>query len=224
MRIVIVGNGFAGVTALETIRAFDKEAEVALVSRETCGFYSPASLFAYLEGRVDEPHLFLRDEGFYARLGVQTYFGRAASRLDLQARALTLDDGTRLEYDRLLIATGASSQRWNGPGAGARGVFKLDWLDDARRLMAHPIRRVVVAGGGRIGVELAAVLRERGAEVVLLEKMPTLLPGVFDADMAGLIQDRLAASLIVSCTTKVYAVYHDMPHLSMGYRDFSFPG
>lgn len=192
MRIVIAGNGFAGVTALETIRALDPKAEIVLVSREECGFYSPASLFAYLEDRLDEPHLFLRDGDFYARLGVQTYFGRAAMRLETQARTLTLDDGTRLEYDRLLLATGASTRREGVPGAGAQGVFKLDILEDARRLRAHPTRRAVVVGAGRIGVEVAAVLRERGAEVILLEIMPAVLPGVFDPDMAGLIQDRLA--------------------------------
>ena len=78
----------------------------------------------------------------YARLGVQTCLGRAAHSLDTQTRTLTLDDGARLEYDRLLIATSASPRKWNFPGAGAPGVFKLNWLDDARRLMAHPVESV----------------------------------------------------------------------------------
>jgi NADPH-dependent 2,4-dienoyl-CoA reductase/sulfur reductase-like enzyme len=193
MHIVIVGNGFAGVTALETIRSLVPDVEVTLVSREAHGFYSPASLFAFLEGRVDESHLFLRDADLYARLGVRTCFGRMAHSLDTRTRTLTLDDGARLEYDHLLIATGASARKWNFPGAGAQGVFKLDWLDDARRLMAHPMRRVVVAGAGRIGVELAAVLRERGAEVILVEVKSTVLPGVFDPDMAALIHERLTS-------------------------------
>lgn len=193
MRIVIVGNGFAGVTALETILALEPKTQVTLVSRENRGFYSPASLFAYLEGRVDEPHLTLRDADFYKRLGVRTRFGRTAKRLNARAHTLTLDNDTRLKYDRILIATGASAQGWDIRGAKTRGVFKLDWLGDARDLMERPARRVVVAGAGRLGVELAAVLRERGAEVVLLELMPTILPGVFDADMAALIQERLTS-------------------------------
>lgn len=191
MRIVIAGNGFAGVMALETIRSVDSQVEVVLISQEARGFYSPASLFAYIEGRVDEPHLILRDADFYRRLNAQMYFGRRVTRLDTGARVVTLDDSTTLTYDRLLIATGAVTRGWNIPGSGAQGVFKLDWLEDAQSLLAHPMRRVVLAGAGRIGVELAAVLRERGAEVTLLEIKNTVLPGVFDPDMAALIHERL---------------------------------
>jgi NADPH-dependent 2,4-dienoyl-CoA reductase/sulfur reductase-like enzyme len=191
MRIVIAGNGFAGVTALETIRSQDSQVEVALVSRETRGFYSPASLFAYMEGRVDEAHLIMRDANFYTRMAVQTHFGAAVQRLDTEARTLLLDDGTALAYDRLLIATGAVTAGWRIPGSRARGVFKLDWLEDAQSLLSHPLRRVVLAGAGRIGVELAAVLAERGAAVTMIEIQSTVLPGVFDPDMAALIQQRL---------------------------------
>ncbi len=193
MHIVIVGNGFAGVTALETIRSLDPQVEVTVVSREKDGFYSPASLFAYLEGRVDEANLFMRDADLYARMGVHTCFGRTVTRLNTQRHTLTLDDRTRLTYDCLLVATGASARKWGIRGVGARGVFKLDWLEDARRLKARRMKRVVVAGAGRIGVELASVLRERGASVTLIEKESTLLPGVFDPDMAALIQERLTS-------------------------------
>ncbi|MCX7707301.1 MAG: FAD-dependent oxidoreductase [Anaerolineae bacterium] len=192
MRILIAGNGFAGVTALETIRSVDAQAEVVLISRENRGFYSPASLFAYMEGRVDETHLILRDADFYRRMGVQTFFGRPVVSLDAGAHTVALDDGTVLPYDRLLIATGAVTRGRNIPGSGVHGVFKLDWLEDAQRLLAHPMRRVVVAGAGRIGVELAAVLQERGAQVTLLEIKDTVLPGVFDPDMAALIHQRLS--------------------------------
>ncbi len=192
MRIVIAGNGFAGVTALETIRSLDSQAEVTLISRETRGFYSPASLFAYMEGRVDEAHLILRDADFYERMAVKTRFGREVRQLDTATRTVTLDDGATLTYDRLLIATGAMTRGRGIPGSRAQGVFKLDWLEDAQRLLAQPMRRVVVAGAGRIGVELASVLRERGAEVIMLEIRSTVLPGVFDEDMAALIHERLA--------------------------------
>ena len=192
MRIVIAGNGFAGVTALETIRVVDSQVEVTLISREARGFYSPASLFAYMEGRVDEAHLIMRDVAFYERMAVETRLGREVRRLDTAARTMTLDDGATLTYDRLLIATGAVTRGRGIPGSASQGVFKLDWLEDAQRLLAWPLRRVVVAGAGRIGVELAAVLRERGAEVIMLEVKSTVLPGVFDPDMAALIHERLA--------------------------------
>lgn len=193
MRIVIIGNGFAGVTALETIRAQADatKVQISMISREKRGFYSPASLFAFVEGRVDEAHMILRDEDFYQRMGVETYFGQPVLGLDPLARQVALADGGHLTYDRLLIASGSSARKWDFPGTKAKGVFKLDWLDDAYALMAHAKQRVVVVGAGRLGVELAAVLQEGGARVTLLEKMSSVLPGVFDPDMAELIHERL---------------------------------
>ena len=200
MRIVILGNGFAGVTALETIRnarsgSTSAEVQVAMVSREQRGFYSPASLFAFVEGRVDEAHMILRQKEFYEQLGVETYFGQTATRIDAGVHGVELEDGRLLAYDRLLIATGSSARLWAIPGVKAQGVFKLDWMDDAYAIMEHlkrkPQPKVVVVGAGRLGVELAAVLQENGARVTLLEKMGQVLPGVFDLDIAALIEQRL---------------------------------
>jgi NADH oxidase (H2O2-forming) len=191
MRIVILGNGFAGASALETILQHGAAAHVTLISGEDHGFYSPASLFAYLEGRVSRSNLFLRDKGAYAEAGIQAIFGKKAVRLDTAQRVVHLQDGTQVPYDRLLIATGAGTASLGVPGEAHRGVFKLDTLADAEALLAHRGHRVVVAGAGRIGVELAAVLREKGAEVTLVEVAPTILPGVFDPEIVRLILDRL---------------------------------
>lgn len=193
MEFVIVGNGFAGVSALETVHRHDRKAQVTIVSGEECGFYSPASLFAYLEGRVERSNLFLQRKEEYAHLGVRAIFGRKAVRLELAGRAVYLDDGTEIKYDRLLIATGASALSLEVKGSTHRGVFKLDTLADAEGIMAHGGRQVVIAGAGRIGVELASVLGEKGARVTLVEIRPTILPGVFDPEIAQLILERLLA-------------------------------
>lgn len=193
MRMVILGNGFAGVSALETILQQGAGVHVTLISAEDLGFYSPASLFAYLEGRVSRPNLFLRDKDAYLEAGVQALFGKKAVRLDAAQKVVHLEDGTQVPYDRLLIATGAGTAPLGVPGEGHRGVFKLDTLADAEAILAHGGRRVVIAGAGRIGVELASVLREGGAQVTLVEVAPTILPGVFDPEMVGLILDRLRA-------------------------------
>ncbi len=191
MRMVILGNGFAGTSALETILERTERVHVTLISAEDLGFYSPASLFAYLEGRVGRPNLFLRDKNAYLEAGVQAIFGKKAVRLDSAQKTVHLEDGTQVPYDRLLIATGAGTAPLGVPGEGHRGVFKLDTLADAEAILAHGGRRVVIAGAGRIGVELASVLREGGAQVTLVEVAPTILPGVFDPEMIGLILDRL---------------------------------
>ncbi|MGC8874348.1 MAG: NAD(P)/FAD-dependent oxidoreductase [Chloroflexia bacterium] len=191
MEILIVGNGFAGISALETIRAHDREARITLLSAEPCGFYSPASLFAYLEGRVARENLFLRSEEHYVTLGAAALLGKCAVRLDLERRQVELRDGSRLSYDRLLIATGASARALNVPGENHRGVFKLDTLADAEALRAHAGRRVVIVGAGRIGVELASVMAEQGKQVILVEVMPSILPGVFAPEIGQCIHEEL---------------------------------
>lgn len=193
MHIVILGNGFAGVSALETIQRHDRGTQVTVISREDCGFYSPASLFAYLEGRVEKPNLFLRAKDDYARLGVSAIFGRKVLQLEAAQKAVYLDDGTKVSYDRLLIATGASSLTLDIKGVTHRGVFKLDTLADAEGIMAHGGRQVVIVGAGRIGVELASVLQQKGAQVTLVEMMPTILPGVFHPEIAHIALEQLLA-------------------------------
>jgi NADPH-dependent 2,4-dienoyl-CoA reductase/sulfur reductase-like enzyme len=193
MHIVILGNGFAGVSALETIRKHDKEAQITLISGEEGGFYSPASLFAYLEDRVKKADLFLRKPEDYDRQGVRTLFGTKAVRLDAAGKTVSLDDRTHVTYDRLLVATGASAPIHEISGSASRGVFKLDTLADADEIRAHRGRRVAIIGAGRVGVELAAVLSELGAQVTLLEAASKIVPTVFDEEIANLVQERLTS-------------------------------
>ncbi|MEW6231905.1 MAG: FAD-dependent oxidoreductase [Chloroflexota bacterium] len=191
VQILILGNGFAGISALETLRAVDRTLSVSLVAREPHPFYSPASLFAFLEGRVERQHLFLRPPEFYVQPGLKTFLGRRVSRLEASARTVLLDDGTRLPYDRLLLATGASARLPEIPGREAQGVFKLDTLADAEAIRRHSPRRAVVVGAGWIGVGLAAALAEQGAQVDLIEVAETILLGVFHQEVAAVIMKML---------------------------------
>lgn len=142
---------------------------------------------------MEKSNLFLRGKDDYVGPGVRAIFGRKVVRLGSADKAVHLDDGTTVRYDRVLIATGASSVGLDVRGSTHRGVFKLDTLADADRIMAHDGRHVVVVGAGRIGVELASVLQEKGARVTLVEIMPTILPGVFDQEITSLILERLLA-------------------------------
>lgn len=193
MHVVIIGNGFAGVSAIETLRTHGEGVRITLASAEDCGFYSPASLFAYLEGRVRRADLFLRRKEDYEAWGVETFFGKRVVRLETAQKRVYLEDGTTIGYDRLLIATGASAKGMSVKGIASRGVFYLRSLDDADRIRACGAGRAVVVGAGRIGVEMAATLREMGAEVSLVESEPEILPGVFGRELAAAIKELLQA-------------------------------
>ncbi|MBI2163251.1 MAG: FAD-dependent oxidoreductase [candidate division NC10 bacterium] len=134
-RHVIVGGGTAGLNAIRTIRAYDRgESEVILVSAERP--YSRMVLPYYLGRGIAESHVFTATPAHLAQLQVQAHLGRRAASLDTAANRLTLDDGTRIEYDDLLIATGSSAVKAPVPGADSPGVHSFWTLEQARGVVA----------------------------------------------------------------------------------------
>ena len=126
----------------------------------------------YLRGEAGREKIYVHDEGFYAEHDIELRLGAAtAVDLDTAAREVALDDGERLRYDRLLLATGAEPRRLPIPGAELDGVLYLRSVDDSDALRARLDRggRVVVIGAGWIGAEVAASARQRGLEVTVIE-------------------------------------------------------
>jgi 3-phenylpropionate/trans-cinnamate dioxygenase ferredoxin reductase component len=130
-RHVVVGGGTGGLNAILTIREHDGgESEITLVSAERP--YSRMVLPYYLGRSIAESHVFTLTPPRLAQLEVRTHLGRRAAKLDTGANRLTLDDGTALEYDDLLIATGSSPVRVPVPGAELSGVHSFWTLEQAR--------------------------------------------------------------------------------------------
>ena len=135
MKIVIIGNGPAAITAAETLRDQDRHGEIVMLSRETVPFYSPCPLAEYVEGSVPRERLFLRDPEFYARHAIEIRYGCPVQRIDPQAREVRAG-GEAIGYDRLLIASGSRAFVPPVPGlAGTKGVFELKTLDDAEGIL-----------------------------------------------------------------------------------------
>src|SRR3989454_207460 len=136
-RHLIIGGGTAGMNAIRTIREEEGErSEIALVSAETP--YSRMVLPYYLDRSIAESHVFTATPRVLADWGVKAQVGRRATALDTKANVCILDDGTRLEYDDCLIATGSSAVRAPVPGADGRGVHSFWTLEGAQ---AAPLRR-----------------------------------------------------------------------------------
>lgn len=194
MKIVIIGNGPAAISAAETVRGLDGACEIVMISKETVPFYSPCPLAEYVEASVPREHLFLRDENFYRDKGIATLFGCAAIGIDTAARRVKLADGATLDYDRLLIAHGARAFMPPIPGlADTSGVFTLKTLADAEGIIARlpQARRAVVIGSGFIGLEAAQGLVRRGLRVTVLEALGQVLPQMLDVEMSALVERRL---------------------------------
>jgi NADPH-dependent 2,4-dienoyl-CoA reductase/sulfur reductase-like enzyme/nitrite reductase/ring-hydroxylating ferredoxin subunit len=167
-RIVIVGGGAAGFAAAEKLRHEGYEGDITLVSSEDqAPVDRPVLSKGYLAGQASDEWLPLRPASFYPDNRIALKLGANAACIDVERHELVLEDGTKLPYDRLLLATGAEPVRLEIPGAGLPHVFTLRSLADCRAIIerAKTAKRAVVLGASFIGLEVAAALRERGLEV-----------------------------------------------------------
>jgi len=195
MHYVIIGNSAAGIRAAETLRALDSAADINVISEEDSHAYSRCLLPDFLAGNRSEQEIYFRPEDFYIQNRINTSFGSKAISIEPDHRTVILDDGTKMHYDKLLLATGASSSLPPIPGIEADNVFSLRHLIDARNILkaCSKARRVVIVGAGFVGLEAATALYRQGLEVTVVEKAPQILPLQFDTRAAEIILHDLQA-------------------------------
>ncbi len=193
MRYIIIGGSAAGVTCAETLRKHDNKAEITLISEEEFPLYSRCLLTYLIAGSIGEDKLCFKDKDFYKISKIKTYLGRKAVSIDAKKKVLSLEDKTKVSYDKLMLATGASPKSVDVPGAGKKGVFTLRKIDDARAIMKmlDAVKEIVVLGGGLIGLRDAYALRLRGKEVTVVVKSPQVLSQAVDMQAAGIIANKL---------------------------------
>jgi len=176
-KIVIVGGGAAGFAAAQRLRRESYQGSIVMLSSDDAAPIDRPNLSKdYLAGNASEEWLPLSPDGFYAENDIDLRLGAIATGLDARSREVALADGSRLSYDRLLLATGSEPIRLTIPGANLPHVRTLRSLADCRAIigLAETARRAVVLGASFIGLEVAASLRARGIEVhvVAPEKRP----------------------------------------------------
>jgi NADPH-dependent 2,4-dienoyl-CoA reductase/sulfur reductase-like enzyme len=178
MKHVIIGNGPAGVVAAETLRKVSPDASIALVGDEPEPPYSRMALPYYLVGQIGEEGTYLRkDAAHFERQRINLLRARARS-VDTRVRAVKLDDGTTLTYDRLLVATGSHPIRPPIPGIDSPQVHTCWTLEDARRIarLAQPGARVLQLGAGFIGCIILEALASRGVQLTVVEMGDRMVP------------------------------------------------
>jgi 3-phenylpropionate/trans-cinnamate dioxygenase ferredoxin reductase component len=189
---IIVGASLAGAKAAETLREEGFDGRVVLVGMEDERPYErPPLSKEYLRGEVGREKVYVHDEGFYAEQEIELRLGRVAESLDTSSGELSLDDGERLRYDRLLLATGAEPRRLSIPGGELDGVLYLRSVQDSDALRERLDRggRAVVVGAGWIGAEVAASARQRGLEVTVLDPLTVPLERVMGAEVGAIYRD-----------------------------------
>ena len=190
MDVLVLGGGLAGASAISTLRAEGFDGRITLLGEEPVPPYErPPLSKEYLRGEQDEP-TWVRPETWYAEQGVELRLGARAERVEPAERAVVLEDGERLAYDGLLIATGVRNRRLGVPGEDLEGVLDLRTLADADRLRAaaRSASRAVVVGAGFIGCEVAASFRRMGLEVTVVELFETALFRVLGPELGRVIE------------------------------------
>ena len=208
----IVGGGVAGVTAAQAIKRADPGAEVHIFGGEPYPYYRRPLLWEFIAGQIEEDEIYFRPPSWYAERGIDLHLGTMVVGLEPAASRITLADGASVQYDRLLLATGARSFLPPVVGMDKPGVFSLRTLGDALAIKAYArhAARAVVIGGGLLGLETARALRIAGLDVTVVEFFPYLLPRQLDAPGAEVLQSLLEGQgLRVITDTRTQAILGD---------------
>lgn len=171
VHVVIIGNGIAGVTAALALRKRRRDWKITLVSGESDAFFSRTALMYVYMGHMRLQDTVPYEPWFWRERRLDRVRGWVVH-VDTAAHRLTFDDGRTLAWDKLVIATGSTPNRFGWPGEDLPGVQGLYSLQDLEMLERHSVgaSRAAVVGGGLIGVELAEMLHSRGMHVTLLAR------------------------------------------------------
>jgi ferredoxin-nitrate reductase len=196
-RLLVVGTGMAAMATVEAALAHEggrDRLEVTMVGREPDPPYDRVALSHLLAGRVSEAGLALKPSSWFAAHRVRLLAGVEVTALDLDGREATLDDGCRVPFDKLLLATGSLPALPPLPGLQLRGAHPFRTLADVRAILtaSERVRRAVVIGGGLLGIEAARGLRGRGVHVTLVHRADRLMETQLDEVGARLLSRALA--------------------------------
>jgi 3-phenylpropionate/trans-cinnamate dioxygenase ferredoxin reductase subunit len=209
-RIAIVGAGQAAVQAIDTLRRKGFTGEIVLIGDEPwLPYQRPPLSKKYLAGVLERDRLLLRPAHFYSEHSVTTHLGCRVEEISRREQRLRLDDGSNVAYDALLIATGSVPRPLAAPGVDLDGVHFLRTIADVERIRAEwaSAKRVVVVGGGYIGLEVAATAREAGLEVTILEMADRVMNRVVCPEVSAFYEaEHTRRGVRIVCSAKVKAL------------------
>jgi NAD(P)H-nitrite reductase large subunit len=170
MEYVILGNGIAGVCAAEAIRQFDSGGGITMVADETFTPYSRPMISMVLAGQVAPEKLPIRSTRFYEEMKITPVLGERVSAIDVDGKRVTTRNGTSVNFDKLLIATGADPRPIKAEGLNLNNIFFMRTEAHIRNMLAAipRVKKALVLGGGLVGFKAAYGLLHRGLDVTML--------------------------------------------------------
>ncbi len=190
MRVVIVGAGQAGAALAAKLRALGHQGPITMIGEEPAPPYQrPPLSKAYLLGEMEEERLWLRAPEFYAENAIGLRLGQPVTGIDRAAKTVTVG-GEAIPYDHLALTTGSAPRRLPATiGGDLPGVYTVRTLADVDAMRAEflPGRRVIIVGGGYIGLEAAAVAAKLGLKATVLEMAPRILQRVASPETSAYV-------------------------------------
>ncbi|CAB5716647.1 Rhodocoxin reductase [Delftia tsuruhatensis] len=198
---LLVGGGLASAKAAQTLRHEGATGSILILCAEADQpYHRPFLSKSYLLGTADEQRIQIHPQPFYREQRIEVALKTAAVSVDTAQQRVSMSTGSTIHYDKLLIATGATARTLNVPGALLRGIHVLRTRTDADALRQAAVkaRRVVLVGGGFLGMELAIALRELGLEVTVIETQDQILKRLESPPLSAFVQDHATQSRGVS--------------------------
>jgi nitrite reductase (NADH) large subunit len=195
LNVVIVGNGVAGVTAARTLKTKNPETRVSIYTDESHHYYPRPRLYEVLSGAAKPHQVYMFSEDWYKKQGIAVHLNKKAINIDVNRKELQLEDGSRTAYDKLLLANGGHSFVPPINGVEKTGTFTLRTIKDVLHIkeFAENAQKVIVIGGGLLGLEFASCLSKLRHHVTVVELSSRLLPRQLDPDGATILKNHLAS-------------------------------
>ncbi|RME92381.1 MAG: NAD(P)/FAD-dependent oxidoreductase [Candidatus Hydrogenedentota bacterium] len=215
MKTVIIGNGIAGVTTALELRKKNKKLEIVIISDESKYFYSrPALMYLYM-GQLKLKDTQPFEPWFWSKKKIELVFGRV-EKLVPHKKEIVLTNGKKLNYDKLVLATGSIGRKFGWPGQDLPGVScftNLRELEAIQKKTEVPISRAVVVGGGLIGIEAAEMLRSRNIPVTFVVREKTYWDIALSPEEGKIVQEEiLDHGVDLRMQTELKEIHGDTTH------------
>jgi len=198
MKYLIIGNGAAGMTAAKTLREKSPDFSITVITDEKYHYYNRPALIDFIAGKKEkETELYFYPEIWYSSNKIEVLLEKTADKISPSEKKVYLDDGSVLNYDKLLIAAGARSNMPPIPRDDGTdtAILTLRCIEDAKDIIARAAHaaKIAVIGGGVLGLEAACALKTRfpDVEITILEVAPWLIPRQLDSSGAAILEAQL---------------------------------
>jgi NAD(P)H-nitrite reductase large subunit len=191
-KYVIVGASAAGIAAVEAIRKVDSSGEIIVISEESCAHYSRPMISDLVSGKADLQKMKCKTDSFWEEVNAEVRLGKKVIGLNLTDKTISLGDGEKIAFDKLLLATGGKPFVPKMEGQDKEGVFTFTSLNDAQTLASKieslQAKSAVVIGAGLIGISVTEALVKRGLKVTVVELQEKILSLLLDAQASDIVE------------------------------------